>query len=136
MTAQRVTVAGGIATATLQAGQSFEPHTVIAVAGATPDALNGQARVLTATPSQITFATAAADGPASGTITIRVAPVGGWEKVFAGANKAVYRSTHPKASGFCLRVDDSAATYMRVRGFESMTDLDRIYCSPSPPLSF
>lgn len=124
VTAQRVTVAGGIATATLQAGQSFEPHTVIAVAGATPDALNGQARVLTATPSQITFATAAADGPASGTITIRVAPVGGWEKVFAGANKAVYRSTHPKASGFCLRVDDSAATYMRVRGFESMTDLD------------
>lgn len=124
VTAQRVTVAGGIATATLQAGQSFEPHTVIAVAGATPDALNGEARVLTATASQITFATAAADGPASGTITIRVAPAGGWQKVFAGTNKAVYRSTHPKASGFYLRVDDSAATYMRVRGFESMSDID------------
>lgn len=124
VTAQRVTVAGGIATATLQAGQSFEPHTVIAVAGATPDALNGEARVLTATPSQITFATAAADGPASGTITIKVAPVGHWAKVFAGTNKAVYRSTHPKASGFYLRVDDSADTYMRVRGFESMSDID------------
>lgn len=124
VTAQRVTVAGGIATATLQAGQSFEPHTVIAVAGATPDALNGEARVLTATPSQITFATAAADGPASGTITIKVAPVGHWTKVFAGTNKAVYRSTHPKASGFYLRVDDSADTYMRVRGFESMSDID------------
>lgn len=124
VTAQRVTVAGGIATATLQAGQSFEPHTVIAVAGATPDALNGEARVLTATPSQITFATAAADGPASGTITIKVAPVGHWAKVFAGTNKAVYRSTHPKASGFYFRVDDSAATYARVRGFESMTDVD------------
>ena len=108
----------------LQAGQSFEPHTVIAVAGATPDALNGEARVLTATPGQITFATAAADGPASGTITIKVAPVGHWTKVFAGTNKAVYRSTHPKASGFYLRVDDSAATYMRVRGFESMSDID------------
>lgn len=124
VTAQRVTVSGGIATATLQAGQSFEPHTVIAVAGATPDALNGEARVLTATPGQITFATAAADGPASGTITIKVAPVGHWTKVFAGTNKAVYRSTHPKASGFYLRVDDSAATYMRVRGFESMSDID------------
>lgn len=124
VTAQRVTVAGGIATATLQAGQSFEPHTVIAVAGATPDALNGEARVLTATASQITFATAAADGPASGTITIKVAPAGGWQKVFAGTNKAVYRSTHPKASGFYLRVDDSADTYMCVRGFESMSDID------------
>lgn len=124
VTAQRVSVAGGVATATLQSGQSFEAGSVVLIAGATPDALNGEARVLTATPSQITFATTAADGPASGTITIKVAPVGSWEKVFAGTNKAVYRSTDPQGGRFYYRIDDTGTTTCRLRGFESMTDVD------------
>lgn len=124
VTAQRVTVSGGVATAHVQSGQSFDAGTVILVAGATPDALNGQARVLTATPSQITFATTAADGAASGTITLKVAPAGGWEKVFAGTNKAVYRSTDVQGSRFYYRIDDSGAQVARVRGFERMTDVD------------
>ena len=37
---------GGIATATLNAGDTFAEYCVVQVAGATPDALNGEARVL------------------------------------------------------------------------------------------
>lgn len=123
VTALAVNVSGGIATATLNAGQSFDPRTIVQVQGATPAALNGEARVLTSSSTGITWVTTAPDGAATGTITIKVAPAG-WEKLFTGTNKAVYRSTDPQASGFCLRVDDTGTTAARVRGFETMSDVD------------
>ena len=124
-TAQSVTVANGIATANLQAGQSFDRHVVVLVDGATPAALNGEARVLTSSSSQITWATTAPDGVATGTITIKVAPVGGWAKLpFSTTNKAVYQSTDVQGACFFYRVDDTGATAARVRGYESMTDVD------------
>ncbi len=124
VTALSVTVAGGIATASLQSGQSFDPYCVVWVDGATPAELNGEARVLTSSSSSITFATTAPDGVATGAITIKVAPVGQWEKPFTGTSKAVYRSTDVTGSRFCLWVDDSGTTTARVRGFESMTDVN------------
>lgn len=44
-------VSGGVASATVSAGSSFEAGAVVLLAGATPDALNGEARVLSATSS-------------------------------------------------------------------------------------
>lgn len=123
VTAQSVTVAGGIATATVQAGSSFDKDCIVQVDGATPSALNGEQRVLTTSSTAITWATTAPNGAATGTITIKVAPVG-WQKLYSGTNKAVYRSIDPQASGFCWWVDDSGTTSARVRGFESMTDVD------------
>lgn len=123
VTAQSVTVAGGIATAMLNAGDTFAEYCVVLVAGATPDALNGEARVLTASNTSITWATTAPDGVATGSITIKVAPVGQWEKVFSGTNKAVYRCTDVQGSRFFLWVDDSGTTSARVRGFENMADV-------------
>lgn len=122
-TALNVSVSGGIATATVNAGSSFAEHAVVRVEGATPSALNGEARVLTAGNAQITFATTAPDGEASGTITIKYASAG-WEKPFASTNKAVYRSTDVTGARFYLRVDDSNGLYARVRGYERMTDAD------------
>ena len=119
-----ITVSGGIATATLPSGQSFAQHAVVLVSGVTPSALNGEARVLTTSSTQITFATTAADGAASGTIEIRYAPVGQWQKVFTGTNKAVYRSTDVTGPRHYLRVDDTGTTTARVRAYESMTDVD------------
>jgi hypothetical protein len=125
VTALSVTVSGGIATATLNSGQSFDKHTVVLVEGATtPAALNGEARVLGATSSSITWATTAPDGAATGVITIKVAPVGSWEKAFSGSNLAVYRSTDPASAKFCYRVEDSGTTVARLRGFETMSDGD------------
>ena len=123
-TAASVTVAGGIATATHSAGQGFTPGCIVLVAGATPEALNGEARVLTASSTSITWATAAPDGTASGTITIKVAPVGGWEKRYIGTNKAVYRSVAAGASGGHLRVDHTTGNQALVMGYAGMTDVD------------
>ena len=124
VTATGITVSGGIATATLPSGQTFAQHAVVLVSGATPSALNGEARVLTSSSTQITFATTAADGAATGTIEIRYAPVGGWDKVFTGTNKAVYRSADVTGPRHYLRVADAATTAARVCGYESMTDVD------------
>lgn len=123
-TALSVTVAGGIATAQLTPGETFDRTAVVLVAGATPAELNGESRVLTTSNTSITWATTAADGLATGTITIKYAPQTSWQKVFAGTNKAAYRSNHVQSNGHFLRIDDAGTTTCRVRGFESMTDVD------------
>lgn len=124
VTATGVTVSGGIATVGVPSGQTFAQHAGVLLSGATPSALNGEHRVLTSSSTQITFATTAADGAASGPIEIRYAPVGGWDKVFTGTNKAVYRSADVTGPRHYLLVDDAGTTAARVRGYESMTDID------------
>lgn len=123
-TALGITVSGGIATAALTSGQSFDRDAVVLVEGATPGALNGEARVLSTGAAFITWATSAPDGVATGTITIKYAPQTSWEKVFSATNKAVYRSTDVTGNRHHLRVDDTGTTAARVRGFETMTDVD------------
>lgn len=124
ITATSVTVSGGIATATHNSGDWFADHAVIAVSGATPAELNGESRVLSHTATTTTWATTAVDGAATGVIKIRYAPVGGWEVAFSKTNVRVFRSTDLQAHGHYFRVDDSATTYARVRGFETMSDVD------------
>lgn len=119
-----ISVAGGIATATVNSGDGFTAGAIVTVAGATPAELNGEQRVLTATATQLTFATTAADGAATGTITIKVAPIGGWQKAYTKPNVAVYRSTDVLGTRAYLRVDDSNAFYARVAMYESMSDVD------------
>jgi hypothetical protein len=123
-TAVSVSVASGTATATLTSGETFDRDSVVLIAGATPGELNGEARVLTTSLTSITWATTAADGVATGTITIKYAPQTDWVKVYAGTNKAAYRSTHVQSAGHFLRVDDTGALVARVRGYEAMTDVD------------
>ena len=124
VTSTGVTVSGGIATLGVPSGQTFAQHAVVLIGGATPSALNGEHRVLTSSSTQITVPTTAADGAATGTIEIRYAPVGGWDKVFTGTDKAVYRSADVTSPRHYLRVDDTGATFARVRGYESMADVD------------
>jgi hypothetical protein len=80
--------------------------------------------VASSSNTSITWPTTAPDGAATGTITIRYAPQTSWVKVYAGTNKAVYRSTDPQSHGQYLRVDDTGGMVARVRGFEDMTDVD------------
>lgn len=126
-TATSVTVASGVATVTLasNAQNANLLHSVILVDGvAAPMAdLNGEQRVTAATSTTLQFATAVADGTATGTITVKSAPAG-WEKLYSGTNKAVYRSTHVQSAKHCLRVDDTGTTTARVVGYETMTDVD------------
>ena len=74
----------GIATATKSTGHAYLVHSVIEIAGATPDGLNGEQRILSATPTAFTFAaTGVPNQVALGTITAKV-PGMGWVKRYSG----------------------------------------------------
>lgn len=123
-TADSIVVAGGVATATFSTGHSFEPDTIMLVAGATPSGLNGEKCVLTTSTNTVTFSAAGIpDLTATGTITAKLAPAG-WAKVFSATNLAAYRSLDVAGTRMFLRVDDTNATNARVVGYESMTDVN------------
>lgn len=124
ITASAVSVSDGVATATVGVGDTFVKNAIIEIAGATPGSLNGLARVTGGTTTSIIWDTDAPDGMASGTISIKYAPVGSWEKIFSDTHKAAYRSTHGLASGMCLRVNDDTLDYASVAGFRSMSDIN------------
>ena len=131
-----LTVADGVATATVSAGNSFNPHHIILIEGASDSALNGRHRVLLDGNSSTSFSfkTTAASGPASGTISAKYAPVPGWEKPFSAANKAVYRAT--TGNRFYYRVDDSLPEkyVAEIRGYETMASVD-VGAAPFPLLT-
>lgn len=122
-TLDNLAVSAGVATATVSTGHSAQVDGVILIAGATPAALNGEQKVTGITTTTVQFAApGVADGPASGTITVKLAPAG-WTKAFTGTHLAAYRSGNVEASGCCLRIDDTAACEARVLGYEAMTDI-------------
>ncbi len=124
ITAQSAVVAGGVCTLSFATGHVFEPGLVALVAGAGASDVNGEQRISAISTNTVSFpVTGVADGPVSGTISIKIAPAG-WEKIYSGTNKAAYRSLSPDTSGAVLRVDDSAAGYARIRVFSSMSDVD------------
>lgn len=120
---QSLTVAAGVATATFASATAWDVGAVIEVTGASPSAINGRWRVATSSGNTLTFATTAADGTYTGTMGIKYAPAR-WEKVFGGTNRAAYRSADVTGSRFYLRVDASSGQSARVRGYETMSDID------------
>lgn len=121
--ASSLTVAGGVATLAFTGTHSAQVESVILVANSSIAALNGEQKVTAVGAGVVKFATAAADGVASGAITFKMAPAG-WTKVHSSAGKAVYKSNDPAASGMFFRFDDSGAQVVRVIGYESMSDVD------------
>lgn len=125
--ATSLVVAGGVATLTLasDAKNGNLLHSVILVEGVTGalTALNGEQRVTVASSTDLKFATAAADGTATGSITVKTAPAG-WEKKFSGTNKAVFKSLAVEANTSYLQVSDTGTTNANVRAYEAMTDVD------------
>ena len=119
-TATSVVVAGGVATATFPTDHAAIAHSVVLVDGATPAALNGEQRITAIAPNKVSWATAAADGTATGTITVKMAAAG-WNKPFTGTNLAVYRSASVQGHGQYLRVNDANVLYARVLGYETMS---------------
>lgn len=123
-TINSISVASGVATATISGGHAYDVHAVVRVAGATPAALNGDWRITAATGSTLTFSCpGVADVSATGTMTAKRSPAG-WAKPYAATNKAVYQSTNLASTRLFLRVDDADARYARARGYEQMTDVD------------
>lgn len=121
-----VTVAGGVGTANISTGHSAIAHCVVQFAGATGGylPLNGERKVTAIGTATVTFdADGLPDGTATGNITLKIAPAG-WQKVFSGTNKAVYRSLDPASTQTYLRVDDTHARYARPLGYLTMADID------------
>ena len=123
--ATSLVVAGGVATLTLasDAKNGNLLHSVILVENSSIAALNGEQRVTWASSTELKFATAAADGTATGSITVKTAPAG-WEKKFSGTNKAVFKSLAVEANTSYLWVSDTGTTNANVRAYEAMTDVD------------
>jgi len=127
VTIDNLSVANNVATATRSAGMPFFPDQVIAVAGASPAALNGEWRVVAVTGSTLTFTTSGiSNQTATGTITIKTAPLG-WELVFSDTNRRVYRSKSDKSPRSFYRFNDqtSGTVYTTPLGaFTSMSSID------------
>ena len=106
-----ITVASGVATVSFSGAHPYIVDGPIAVAGATPAALNGNKTVTAITTDSVQFAAPGApDGAATGAITTKV-PGAGWQEMFAGtANLLVLKPSVPDATGCFLRVDDSGTT--------------------------
>ena len=116
-------VTGGIAVATFPGAHSAAADRIMLVEGATPSGLNGRWRMTSTTVNTATFAvTGVADGTATGTITMKVAPLG-WTREFTGTNLRVYRSANVDSTQFYLRIDDTATNTARAVGYETMTDV-------------
>lgn len=122
-----ITVTAGIATVVLTANNFFQ-HQIVLVSGATPAGLNGEKRVIALTGvSSFTFdATGIADGAATGTITVKTAPLG-WLKAFAGTNSGAYKidpALHPDSTAHHVRISDTGNYSAQITGYESMTGVD------------
>jgi len=128
VTLDSLAVAANVATATVSAGHNLamvgETGPVVRISGATPSGLNGDWRVTITSTTTFTFATTGiSDQTATGTITAKRAPAG-FSKAFSGTNKAAYRSDEVAGTRLYVRIDDSATTSARIRGYEAMTDVD------------
>lgn len=120
-----VVVSAGVATATFASAHGYSVNRVILAAGASTGAINGKKRVLSITTNALTFdATGVADGPVSGTITTKMAPLG-FTEIFTGTNLAAFKSDDVAGqSRSVLRIDDTTTTYARVISYESMADIN------------
>lgn len=128
VTVDSLVVASDVATATVSGGHQFamvgNTGPVIRISGANPPALNGDWRVTVTSSTVFTFATMGiTDQTATGTISAKRAPAG-FSKAFSGTNKAAYRSDDVTGNRHYLRVDDSIGANARLRGFETMSDVD------------
>lgn len=129
-TSVTVNVASNVATVSWASG-TFAAYSdsVVLLAGVTGGPtgwanLNGEQKVTSKSALSLTFPTSGvADGAATGTITVKMAPVG-WGKAFTGTNLAAYQSSDPTSTKCLLRVDDTNATFARVVGYEQMTDVN------------
>lgn len=138
-----LTCVDGVATATISAGHAYRPEQVVEIAGADQPEFNGEVRVIAATATSFTFAvtgTPVSPATSATSLSAKVAPLG-WEKAFAGTNKAAYRSKNPASPQNLLLIDDSLKTpgytttwakWANVGIVEDLSDIDTIVGAQAP----
>lgn len=124
-----LTRSGTTATLTASVPHGFATGDSVTVGGAAQADYNIEAVATVISPTVLTFDVADSPvTPATGTITVKRAPVG-YTKAFAGTNKAAYRCNDLSSNRHYLRVlDDGGGSggvqEARVFGYETMTDVD------------
>lgn len=138
-----LTCVDGVATATISAGHAYRPEQVVEIAGADQPEYNGEVRVIATTATSFTFAvtgTPVSPATSATSLSAKVAPLG-WEKAFAGTNKAAYRSQNPASPQNLLLIDDSLKTpgytttwakWANVGIVEDLSDIDTIVGAQAP----
>lgn len=119
-----ISITTNIATVTTSSTHGFVLDEIIIISGANESIFNGEFKILsTPTISSFTFALTTELTEATGTMSVKINSLG-WEKVFSGTNKAVYRSLDITGTRLYLRIDDTNAQYMLVTMYETMSDID------------
>lgn len=116
-------VAAGVATLPFAGTHSATVDSVILLSGASVGVLNGEQKITDKGAGFVKFATAAADGAATGSLSFKMAPVG-MASPFTGTNLRTYKSMDPASTAMILRVDDTGTYQARVVGYEQMSDIN------------
>ena len=116
-----IVVSMNIATVTTSTDHGYNVNDCVKIEGANESILNDDFFVTPTSTTTFTFPLTSSDFAGTGTITVKIAPLG-WERVYTGTNKAVYRA--PEGNRLYLRVDDSNAQYALVNAYETMSDVD------------
>lgn len=123
-TVDSAAISNGVCRLTFASGKSAaEVHSVIALSGASPAALNGEQRVTALAAGWVEFKTDLPDSPVTGSLSFKM-PSLGWEEVYSKTNVSVFRPTDPRGTRPFVRIDDSNPLYARVQMYESMSDVD------------
>lgn len=123
VTLTSLVVASGIATATLPGAHAAMVDSVVLISGVSDmTGLNGRQKATARFGNTVSFATALADGTASGTVLLRMAPAG-WTRDFTATNVSVFRPPAVDSIRPYLKITDTATLDLRVIGYEAMTSV-------------
>jgi len=130
-----ITVAGGVATATITAGHVFQVDQVVLIAGATQSLMNGEFKVTARSATVFQFAApVGAPSTVGGTLSAKVSPLN-FEIAYTGTNKRAYRSKNVLSPKNMLLINDGLKTpdydtnwakWANVGIVSAMSDIDTI----------
>lgn len=134
-----IVIEDGVAIATFSGAHNFKQFQVVEFSGATEPTLNAEFKVLGLTANTIEFLVDLPNQVTDGAISCKLAPLG-WNKKFAGTQKAVYQAKDTIANPYFLRVDNSLdplyaasyAKYGKVGILESCTGIDDLTGRQAP----
>lgn len=125
-TGSSISIIGTVATINgLSAGHGYDPTLVVLVSGTGVSGLDGEHHVTAADSTTASFAvTSGQTAFPSGTVNVKVAPLGFTNAFATDSNVAVFRSANSSASNQAyLRVDDSQTYFAKVWTAESMSSI-------------
>lgn len=121
--ATSVTVENGICTLNFATAPAVQPGFVANVVGCTDPLLNGDQRILTQTPTTLSFRTAAANSTQTTGASAKFAPLGWLQPFTASSSQIAFKMPSAVGSQNFIMFTDNATNHIRAQGYEAMTSL-------------